>query len=130
MLGPIVERSGIEVRATRPDDRMNFRIESDLGKKSRVAERAVKLAFQNTLEINDAAQPIVEAQTQRMRLNALDGSDTVNGMIHGATLLQRRDWGRLAAPLQKLPVGKQLLLVKLRPSLDEALLTLRNKADD
>ncbi len=124
MLGPIVERSGIEVRATRPDDRMNFRVQSDLGKSSRVAERAVKLAFQNTLEINDATQPVVEAQTQRMRLNALDGSNTVNGMIHGATLLQRCDWGRLAALLQKLPVGKQLVPVKLRPGLDESLLTL------
>jgi len=39
-------------------------------------------------------------------------------------------WCRLAALLQKSPIEKKFLLVKLRPSLDETLLALRNKADD
>src|SRR5260221_319299 len=130
VLGPIVKRRGVEVGSARPDNRMDLRVECDLRKSSRVTERAVKLALENRLEINGAGQTIVEAQVQRVRPDALDGGDAVNGMVHGVTLLQRRDWGRLAALLQKAPVGKQLLLVKLRPSLDETLLALRNEADD
>ena len=64
---PIVKRSGVEVRSTRPDDRMNFRVESDLSKNRRVAERAVKLALQNPLKINRAGQAIVEVQVERER---------------------------------------------------------------
>ena len=130
MIRPIVERGRVEVGSAWPNDSMNLRVEGDLCKSKRVAERPVKLALQNRLEINGAGQTIVEAQMQRVRPDALDRGDAVNGMVHGATLLQRRDWGRLAALLQKAPVGEQLLLVKLRPSLDEPLLALRNKADD
>ena len=130
VLGPIVERSRVEVRSARPDDRMNLPVEGDLSKNRRVAQRAVKLALEKPLEINGAGQTIVEAQAQRVRRDALDGGNAVKGMIHGATLLQRRDWARLAALLQKVPIGKQLFLVELRPSLDEPLLALRDKAND
>ena len=51
-------------------------------------------------------------------------------MVHGATLLQRCDWGRLTALLQKSPIRKQFILVKLGPRLDQPLLALRNKADN
>jgi hypothetical protein len=109
---------------------MNLWIETDLCENRRVSERAVKLALKKPLEINGAGQAIVEAQTERVRPDRLDRGDAVNGMVHGIILLQRHDWGRLAALLQKMPVGEQLFLVKLCPSLDETLLTLRNKADD
>jgi hypothetical protein len=109
---------------------VNLWIESDLCENRRVSERAVKLALKNPSEINGPGQAIVEAQTERVRPDRLDRGDAVNGMVHGTVLLQRCDWGRLAALLQKVPVGEQLLLVKLCPSLDETLLTLRNKADD
>ena len=121
---PIVDRRGVEVRSARPDDRMNLRVESDLGKNRWVAEWAVKLALENPLAINGADQSVVETQSQRMRLDALDRGDAAKQMVHGTTPLQRCDWGRLAAQLQKLPGGKQRLLVKLRPSLDETLLSL------
>ena len=130
VLGPIVERSGVEVRSARPDDRMNLWVENDPCKNRGVAERAVKLALKKPLEVDGAGQAIVEAQAKRLRPDGLDRSDAVNGVVHGAILLQRCDWRRLASLLQKAPAGKQLLFVKLRPSLDETLLALRNEADD
>ena len=53
------------------------------------------------------------------------GSGALLTALAGAT-----DWGRLAALLQKAPAGKQLILVKLCPSLDETLLALWNEDDD
>ena len=38
--------------------------------------------------------------------------------------------GKACGPAQKSPIGEQLFLVKLRPSLDETLLPLRDEADD
>ena len=130
VLGPIVERSRVEVRSARPDNRMNLRVESDPCKNRGVAERAVKLALKKPLEVDGAGQAIVEAQAKRVRPDGLDRGDAVNGMVHGAILLQRYDWRRFASLLQKAPVGKQLLLVNLRPSLDKTLLALRNESDD
>ena len=124
VLRPVVKRRRIEVGSAWPDDGVNLRVERDLCERRRVTERSVKLALQNRLEINRASQTVVEVQTQRIRRDVLDGRDAVNWMVHGTTLLQRRDLGRLAALLHKSPVGQQLLLVKLRPSLDETLLPL------
>ena len=118
--GPIVERSRGEIGSTRPDDDMNLGIDNDLSKCHRVAERPVKLALENSLEINGARQAIVEAQTQRIRSDEIAGRDAENWMVHGAPLYQRIDLGRLAALLQKRLIGEQLLLVKLGPSLAES----------
>ncbi len=130
MFWPIVECGGVEVSSARPYDRMYLRIERDLSKSNRVAQGAIKLAFKNRPQINGPAQAIVETQAQRIGLDALDRCDAVNRMIHGADLLQWRDWGRLAALLKKLPARKQLLPVKLGPSLDKTQLPLWNEGDD
>ncbi|GDY21390.1 hypothetical protein LBMAG56_27370 [Verrucomicrobiota bacterium] len=130
MLGPIVERSRVEVRAAGPDDGMNLRVECNLRESHWVAEGAVKLTLKNRLEIHGARKTVVEVEAQRIRADLLESSDAVKRMVHGATLLQRRDWGRLASLLQKRPIGEQLRLVKLGPSLNEPLLTLRNEAND
>ena len=61
---PIMQRGGIEVGTTRPDDGMNFRVECDLGEYRRVAQRAVKFALENRLQVNGARQAIVKAQAQ------------------------------------------------------------------
>ena len=63
MLGPVVERSRVEIGPARPDDRMHFRVQRDLRESRRVVERPVKLALKNRLEINRACEAVIEAQT-------------------------------------------------------------------
>ena len=125
-----MECRGIEVRSAWPNDRMNFRIERGLGKDPRVTEGAIKFTLKHGFEINRSGQAVVEAQAQRVWRDEFEGSDAVNGMFHGANLLQRHDRGWFAAFLKKLPVGTKLILMKLRPCLDETLLALRNESDD
>ena len=54
-------------------------------------------------------------------------------MIHSCNLLQRSDWSWFAPVFQKVPVGKQFFLMKLRPRFDQTLLAYwqksNNKAD-
>ena len=76
--GSIVERNRVEVGPTRPNDGMNLRVERDLSKRRRVAQRAVKLALKNRLKINGARQAIVEAQAQRIQSDVLAGRDAVD----------------------------------------------------
>lgn len=83
VLGPIVECGGIEVSAARPYDRVYLRIERDLSKSSRVAQGTIKLALENSAQINGPAQAIVESQAQGVGLDALDRCDSVNRVIHG-----------------------------------------------
>lgn len=52
VLWPIVECRRIKVGTARPDDRMNLRIESDLGKQSGIAERAVEFPLENGFKID------------------------------------------------------------------------------
>ncbi len=130
VLGPIVKGSRVEVGSAWPDNGMNLRVERDLSESRRVAQRPVKLARKNRFEINSAHQAIVEAQTQRIRSDVLARGDAVKRMVHGATLHQRSDWRRLAALLQKRPIGEQFFHVKLGRGLNEPLLALRDETND
>ncbi len=62
VLGPIVENRRVEIGSGWPNHRVNFWIESDLGKERRIAERSEKFAFEDRLEINRPRQAIAEAQ--------------------------------------------------------------------
>lgn len=64
---PIVQRRGIEVRAIRPDDGVNFGINSNLIEKFQITQRAVKLAAQNRLEVDHLLGFIFKLQLQRVR---------------------------------------------------------------
>ena len=72
VLGPIVERSWVEVRAARPDDGMNFGVECDLSESRWIAEGAVKLTLKNRLEIHGARKAVVEVEAQRIRPDLLE----------------------------------------------------------
>ena len=82
MLGPIVECRRIEVGSIRPNNSMDLRVESDLGKDKRIAEGTIKFPFENWLKIDGAGQSVVEAQFQSVGHDVLDGGNAINGMGH------------------------------------------------
>lgn len=100
MFRPVVESARVKVGSARPHDRMNFLIKNDLGKNSRIAKRTEKLALKNRLKINRARQTVVKEQAQRVWLNALNGSDAVNGMFHnnGSTAKEGSENGPSCPP--------------------------------
>ena len=72
MVGPIVQRSRIEVGARRPNQGVDLRIKADLAKGGGVTEGAEKLALKNGLKVDGAAQPIVKAHEQRVRRDVFE----------------------------------------------------------
>jgi len=80
MLGPVVEGSGIEIRAVRPDERMRFTVERDGIELVEIAQRAVELAFEDGPE----ALPIVRTLRFRLSVGQRARLDTQNGARRGA----------------------------------------------
>lgn len=127
---PIVQRRRIEIRAAGPHDGVNLRIKRDLREHRLVTQRSVKLALKNRLQINGSHQIVIEAQAQRIRRDVLAGCDAINGVFHDVLLRQGSNRRRFSALLQQYPIGEQLVRVQFGPSLDEPLLTLRERTDD
>ena len=72
VLGPIVQRSRIEVSARRPNQGVDLRVKADLAKGGGVTEGTEKLAFKNGLKVEGAAQPIVKADKQGVGRDVLE----------------------------------------------------------
>ncbi len=80
---PVVEDRGIEVRAVRPDNGPNLRVQRDAGEDKRVAEWAVKFPFKHIGKINDRLDPVLKAKTKRIGCDVLESGNPVDGMSHG-----------------------------------------------
>ena len=78
-----MENRGIEVRAVRPDNGPNLRVERDAGEDKRVAERTVKFPFKHIGKINDCLDPVLKAKTKSIGRDALESGNPVDGMSHG-----------------------------------------------
>ena len=85
MQGPIVQNRGIKIGTIRPDHRLNFWIDHDFGKNSRVPERTVYFSFKNTLQIDDTCQPITKLQLQTVWRQNLTIDDSVNLVSHNSS---------------------------------------------
>ena len=80
---PVVEDRRIEVRAVRPDNGPNLRVERDAGEDKRVAERTVKFPFKHIGKINDCLDHVLKAKTKSIGRDALESGNPVDGMSHG-----------------------------------------------
>ncbi len=87
VLRPVVERGWVEIRAGRPDNRVNFRVKGNPGEQIGIAQRSAQLARQQRLEINGAGRAVVETQAQRIRADALHGLNPANAMTYRVILL-------------------------------------------
>jgi len=78
-----MENRRIEVRAVRPDNGPNLRVERDACEDKRVAERAVKFPFKHIGKINDRLDAVLKTKTKRIGCDALESGNPVDGMSHG-----------------------------------------------
>lgn len=126
---PVVQGGGVKIRAVRPDDGADFRVNANLAEKNRVAQRTEKLPAQNRLEVDGLRRAVFKLQVQRMRRDHRDAGYEMDVMhLHVDNLhisAQRRNRQRQFARLQPPPVGLQFLLVQFRPRLDQPRLTTR-----
>ena len=79
-LCPIVQRRRFKVTAVRPDQRVNFRIDSDLIEQSRIMERAEQFSRQHRLEVDHLFAAVIESNSQRLGRNDLKRLDAVNSV--------------------------------------------------
>ena len=124
--GPVVQRCGIEIRAVRPHDCMDFRIDSDLGKQRRVTKGSEKLAAQHRRKVDVALQRVIKRNPKRIRTYYGNRDHSKNRMHHCVALLtQRLDRERTPTLLQPVPGGDQLVAMQFRPCLRQPALLLR-----
>ena len=64
---PIVKRGGVEVRAVRPNQCIDHRIDSHCVEDRQVPQRTKKLAREHWLKIGHLFSPIVESDAQDVR---------------------------------------------------------------
>jgi len=65
-----MQRRRIEIRAVRPDQSVNFRIDAHLIENSQIPQRAEKFAGEDWLKIDDLFSRVVKSNTQSVgRLN-------------------------------------------------------------
>ena len=116
--GPIMQRRRIKIGTVRPDDGVHLGIDAHLIEQPDVAERTEHLTGQHRREVDAAFEPVVEAQMERKRRRDGARHDPIDGMAH-QWLGERINRHGGTPLLQARPVIEQLLLVQLRPRLDQ-----------
>ena len=124
MLGPVVEGSGIEIRAVRPDERMRFTVERDGIELVEIAQRAVELAFEDGPEVNRADEAVIELDPESVRPLDLECLHAMDRMFHLDHLAKGLDLAWRPTCLEPVPGREQLRLVDLSPRFHEAALLL------
>ena len=130
MLRPVMQNGRVKICPGRPYESVNFGIKADTIELRRIAERTIQLAFENRLEVDLTAQPVIKPDAKAEGADALERVNSIKLMCHGCKLLQRCDWCRSLPLLKPIPIGQKLILMKLRPRLDKPLLPLRNRASN
>lgn len=112
MRGPIVQRSRVEIRSIRPNERMNLRIDSHSIENGKIAQRAIHRTCQDRPKIDHLLGAVVKLHAQRVGGFDLKGLDSINWVQHCfIDLSEWIDWQRWLACLKSLPVGQELILV-------------------
>src|SRR6266436_1422433 len=91
--------SRFKIAAVRPDQRMHFRIDSDLIEKSDVMERAKQFSRQHRLEVDHLFAAVIKSNFQRIGRNYLKRLDAVNS-VHILSLRERLNRLRSATSLK------------------------------
>ena len=84
MLPPVVQSGRIKVRAIPPDERPELRIQMHSLKHCRIAQRPIKLAPQDRLQINESFQPVIEANEQPVAAGPFEFNDVIKWVRHGS----------------------------------------------
>src|SRR5256885_15236882 len=82
-----MQGSRFKIAAVRPDQRMHFRIDSDLIEKSDVMERAKQFSRQYRLEVDHFFAAVIKSNFQRIGRNNLKRLDAVIS-VHVLSLLE------------------------------------------
>jgi len=115
-----MKRGRIEVGSVGPYQRMNLVIQTHSGKERRILERAIEVAEKHGREVDDLAGAVIEIHSKAVRPDLGKVRHPADSMWHQLSSTKRLDGQRRLAPLQQLPVRRQLDLMEFRPGLDEA----------
>lgn len=77
--------SRIKIRAVRPDQRVDLRIQPNLVEDIRITQRAIKSPSKDRPEIDFTHQAIAECDSQAMRTNNLEIGDAMKSVNHVGT---------------------------------------------
>ncbi len=101
MLGPVMERRRIEIRAIGPNQCTNLWINANLVEQRQLPQRAKQLAPENGPEVDHLLGFVVKGHAERIGRHDANVANTVNRMTRNS-LLQGRDRQRGLTTLQAL----------------------------
>ena len=78
---PVVQGGRIEIRAVRPDNGANFRINPNLIEKIRIAQRPVKPPMQQRLEVDRLRHTVFKLQLERVRCDDRNVLHKMDGVL-------------------------------------------------
>jgi hypothetical protein len=124
VLWPVMKRLGVEVRAVRPLDSPERRIELDRVEYGEVLQWREHLAFKDGPKVDLLSSAVGKLQCQNVWTDDGEALDAVDGVGHELPFssTQRLDLERSPAGLQEGPILQEFVPMDLGPSLDKPLL--------